>query len=286
MKLERSDVNFPLWRKKVDSSLLNHKGTTIPAWACQMWNIVDQFKKCNSRKKPESRVKIIFEKEEFEGWVTEASKGRVNPAYRLWYTEDLLFKVKNVFLMSYMRDIEPRLRKDSKSDIEEEIPFWEFLDIEYDSSKRTFYFTAYYTQQPSFPELFKRLVGSPAIQKIDRELKGKDLNKIYKQDWKPRKDYETEIGAENVIYMLLDTNDKLFYIGEAQNLIKRFNQGHNRIKNWDYYRYDVLPKQLEKYRLEIERMQIRDFATLLRNMSIASLEFSDYKLTNDKIDKF
>jgi len=34
--------------------------------------------------------------------------------------------------MSFMRDIEGRLRKkgNKKTDIEDEIPFWEFLDIE------------------------------------------------------------------------------------------------------------------------------------------------------------
>lgn len=43
MKLERSKVDYPLWRKKVDSSLFTYKGTTIPAWACKMWEIDNQL---------------------------------------------------------------------------------------------------------------------------------------------------------------------------------------------------------------------------------------------------
>ena len=36
MKLERSNVDFPLWRKKVDKSLFEHNGTHIPSWACEI----------------------------------------------------------------------------------------------------------------------------------------------------------------------------------------------------------------------------------------------------------
>tara|TARA_B100000700_G_C14795092_1_gene737823 strand:- start:61 stop:198 length:138 start_codon:yes stop_codon:yes gene_type:complete len=39
MKIERSKVDFPLWRKKVDKSLFEHNGTTIPLWACEMWSL-------------------------------------------------------------------------------------------------------------------------------------------------------------------------------------------------------------------------------------------------------
>jgi len=277
--------DFPLWRKKVDSSLFNYRGTTIPQWACQIWGIEEHFQGIATKRNQKSKVRILFQKSEFEGWVTEAAKKRITPAYRLWYTDELAFKLKDSFLMSYMRDIESRLRKDIKN-IEDEIPFWEFLDIEYDASERAFYFTAYYTQKASFPELFKRLVGSPALHKIDRELKQKDEIKIYKQDWKPRELFETEFGAENVVYMLVDTKKKLFYVGEAQNLIRRFNQGHTAINEWNYYRYDVLPKQFMKYRLEIERMLIRDFATIMKSKeSISSIEISSYTMVNEKIDK-
>ena len=45
MKIERSKVDFPLWRKKVDKSLFEHNGTTIPMWACEMWNLTRLFSK-------------------------------------------------------------------------------------------------------------------------------------------------------------------------------------------------------------------------------------------------
>ena len=49
MKLERSNVDFPIWRKKVDSSLFAYRGTTNPTWACNMWNIQSFLGYMNSK---------------------------------------------------------------------------------------------------------------------------------------------------------------------------------------------------------------------------------------------
>ena len=112
-----------------------------------------------------------------------------------------------------------------------------------------------------------------------------EFARIHKQDWKPRSEYKLEIGASNVIYMLLDTENKLLYVGEANLLIPRFNNGHLDIKNWDYYKYNVLPPELGKYRLAIERMLIRDLAAILDNkQGIKTISISDYSLANRKID--
>ena len=50
--------------------------------------------------------------------------------------------------------------------------------------------------------------------------------RIYKQKWIPRSELEFELGANNVLYTLIDTKNKLLYIGEAGNLVKRLRQGH------------------------------------------------------------
>ena len=99
--------------------------------------------------------------------------------------------------------------------------FWEFLDIEFDESQRLFRFVAYYTVQPSFPHLFQRLVGSPALKTVEAELVRPDEKRIHKQDWKPRAELEFELGAKNALYTLFDSVAKLIYIGEAEDLVKR-----------------------------------------------------------------
>ncbi len=95
----------------------------------------------------------------------------------------------------------------------------------------------------------------------------------------------TELGAENVIYTLIDTANRLLYIGEAQILIRRFNQGHKPIPDWNYYRYDALPPMIKSTRVALERMLIRSFASVLPNKrGIASMDLSDYQLANERID--
>ncbi len=284
MKLERSKVEYPLWRKKVDSTLFRNM-TPIPGWACSMWDIQNSFCNIRSKKQMESKVIIIFEKTEYTGWITNTKRPGPD-LYRLSFVDQLSWRLKEVFSMSFMRDLESRLQKSKLSEIEEDIPFWEFLDIEYDSTTRTFYFTAYYTQKPSFPELFRRLVGSPLLHQIDDELSNKEGLKIYKQDWKPREQLKTEINAKNVLYTLIDDINYLIYVGQAEDLIKRLSQLHPTIPNWTYYRYNILPLQFVKHRELLERMIIRDFAALFKNKkSIPVFEPSIYTLVNDKIDK-
>jgi len=86
--------------------------------------------------------------------------------------------------------------------------------------------------------------------------------------------------------MLLDTNAKVFYVGEAADLVKRLVGLHPSIPNWNFFRYNVLPLALEPFRVQLERMVIRDFAAVLKNKnSIDFLAIADCCLANDKIDK-
>ena len=48
MKTERSNVELPMWRKKVDDSLLNDFMTPIPNWLSNVWDL-ETFKS-NSNK--------------------------------------------------------------------------------------------------------------------------------------------------------------------------------------------------------------------------------------------
>ena len=106
------------------------------------------------------------------------------------------------------------------------------------------------------------------------------------QEWKPREALEYEIEVDNALYTLIDTNNKLVYIGEAGKLVKRLRQNHHAIKNWNYYRYNVLPNKISsEERVMIERMIIRDLASLIEsNSNIDSIHISEYKLVNEKID--
>lgn len=250
-----------------------------------MWGLTEKFGDVTSVSDERSNVTVGYQGENYPGWVTIARKGRKTPAIRLWYSDDLAQKLKYSFLMSYMRSLEQRLTS-TKEDIEKRIPFWEFLDIEFNAHERRFIFTAYYRQEPSFPNLFERLIGSPGLKRVSDELEGKRERRIYKQDWKKKEELNFEIGATNVLYLLIDTHNKLLYAGEAKDLISRLNQPHSSIPEWDHYRYSVLPSALAPFRVALERMLIRDLATLFPNKkNINSLMLSDYQLANDRIDR-
>jgi len=289
-KTERTNIKNDMWRKKVDNSLFRYKGTTIPMWIASRWDLSKHFKDIKGKlgkndKNSETTVK--FRKKVYTANLTSSfPKNRANKVHRLWVSEELIEELKEVFVMSHMRDIEAALRGDV-GDIEKEIPFWEFVDIEFNPKLKQFIFTDHYKHAPMFPELFKRLAGSPSLKVIQDEIFEKGEFRIHKQDWKLREELDSELGALNVIYTLLDKKNKLIYLGEAKDLRKRLKQRYPSIPDWTHYRYDVLPKGVNnKQRVALERMVIRSTASLLINKSqINSAEISTYKLANDKIDK-
>jgi hypothetical protein len=232
-------------------------------------------------------VKIEFNNKIYSGNVVLKSKQKM---FRLFFDRQLGDKLKDVFLMSYMRSIEQDLRKNNPNyldqNIENEIPFWEFIDIEFDSKNNFFYFKAYYVQKPAYIELFKELVKSHMLKKIDDLINLKSDFRFVKQDWEHRNKLKSQIDAKNVIYNLIDTVNKKIYIGEAESLLQRLNQNREVIKNWDYYRFDCLPEGLTKsQRQSIERLLIRTFASFFKNKKgIATKEVSNYDLVNEKID--
>jgi hypothetical protein len=164
MKSERQNVEFAIWRKKVHKSLFEYGGITIPMWACKMWTLPALFGGVTSKNQPEAAAHVTFQDQTYSASVTASSPhGRRNPAFRLWFDPALSYELKQSFLMSYMRSLEADLGH--AQDIESDIPFAEFLDIEFDHEQRIFRFVSNYTMRPEFPHLFKRLLGSPAIKK-------------------------------------------------------------------------------------------------------------------------
>jgi hypothetical protein len=115
-------------------------------------------------------------------------------------------------------------KKDAFS-VEEEIPFWAFLDIEYNRNEITFYLRAYWTMRPAFVNSLNYIQNQQLaiLHRLDDVLKEKPSFRIQKTDWKSRDKLPAEVLATNVFYMLIDTKDKLLYIGEALNLVSRLN---------------------------------------------------------------
>jgi hypothetical protein len=288
MKPERGNIRNPMWRKKVDVSIFRHNGTTIPDSYCKAW-LLDRDFSVLGGKVEKNKISITFDGQKYDGWITSTHpQKRKAKVYRLFFEEALTDKLKEAFVMSFMRDLEARLRP--HTDIEKEMQFWEFLDIEYDAESRTCRMTAFYNIAATFPSLFRYLARSPPIRRLEDEVLGKGGVRIHKGEWRKRDLLQTEIGATNVLYFLADTKNKLLYVGEAEDLVKRLRgDSHPTIKEWNYYRYNSLPSWSEdirkEIRLAIERMTITDMASLLETgKGTNSLRISQYHLANERID--
>ena len=143
--MSRSDVEFPMWRKKVDRSMLQKSGgTVLPAWVVDDYGIRNDF--TASKRGESSHVKVVFEKTQYDGWITVQTKSRPSPFFRLWFHNDLIVELRKTFLMTYVRSLEEELykreQKESGDDLEkwdseQMIPFWEFLDIEFSRDENT-----------------------------------------------------------------------------------------------------------------------------------------------------
>jgi hypothetical protein len=297
---ERRNVEFPLWRKKVDGSLFEHAVTIIPNWvAGNLFDIRNLFTE-SSKDQSSSDVAIDFvdgrKTSTHEGSVVIVNYGkkweRKSPTMRLFFDNALKKKLRQKFRMSHMRDLERRMRKErtgkcTPAEIESEIPFYEFLDIEWDVENRKFIFRPHYIQAPIYDELFTHLQSKHVLDRIENELAGGSKIKISKGDWKERSEIQKEIQTENVIYTLIDVNNSEIYVGEANNLANRFKQNRHEIPEWTHYRVDQLPDYFdEKMRVTLERMMIRYLASLLENSAdVESMKISDVVLKNKRIDK-
>lgn len=289
MKTERSNIKFPLWRKKVDHSLLENEVTPIPNFLHEQWKINKLFGECYSKSDNASKITVVFKGKRSNGSIC-FTKSKSRSLCRFHFEPELADQLKSVYVMSYMRSIEDRLRQIKKEykgqNIEEEIPFWEFLDLEFDSKTKTMYLNAHYVQKPLYLELFKEIVNSHVLFNIENTINNKEEFSIVKSEWKCKDDLDSQIDAKNVIYNLIDMDNKQIYIGEAESLLTRLRGKRTEIPNWTHYRFDSLPNGLSKQqRVAIERMLIRVFASFFENSKISkSMEVSAFKLMNKKID--
>ena len=65
--LERSDVDKPMWRKKVDGTLLKDAWTPIPKWLWELWDIENSFSNISSKKDGNGTVQISYMNTAFTG---------------------------------------------------------------------------------------------------------------------------------------------------------------------------------------------------------------------------
>ncbi len=167
--------------------------------------------------------------------------------------------------------------------IEEVIPFWEFIDIEYDNVEPALHFTCHYRHIPDFEYLYKKIADSTILERIQLELQGK-ATRIIGSGWKTKAELEEIPDAKNVIYYLLDELNRQIYVGKANSLKARLSANRREIPGWTHFRYDQLPDVFSPYLEEVELMIINSFMHLCACDAFAGTPklISDYTLRNKK----
>lgn len=163
MVSERKDVKYPLWRKKMDTSMFEHKSTFIPHWVIDNVFCMREYYPYSSKKDPRSEIEIEYRHPSGRisrniGWVitTRYESGR-NDITRLFISKEVRNYLIDDFIMTFHRSNERKFRNCSSSVIEMQIPFWEFLDIEYNSEDGVFIFTPHYIHPVKEVERFSYL---------------------------------------------------------------------------------------------------------------------------------
>jgi len=298
MPSERSRVQHPLWRKKVDGSLFQHRMTILPVWVYRDVFRMTPGEFSSSKSDPSTKIKVKFRDGKntstHHGWITSTNfseeNARQSATLRFIFSTELAELLQRTFPMSHFREIERRLREQhtTTAQIEEEYPFFEFLDIEWDAQNRCMHLTCHFTTPMQFSAVFQRLLSDGVVDRIERELRsGENRVHVTKTGWRPREEMEREEMTTNVIYTLIDTENHELYVGEAENLRARFSQDRHEIPGWTHYRYDRLPEGTSReVRQSIERMAIRQLASLMENDGqISGMNISTYRLKNRRIDR-
>ena len=154
MASERSKVRNPLWRKKVDGSMFDDKCTVIPDWVKDdLFGIRDVFPH-SEKNDPRSKVTITLKhgngkKTSHWGSVITSHRGKLPPVMRLFYKEDVFEWLQENFCLTFKRNQIRRKLGWNGPTAEKNIPFWEFVDIEYNQNECEFILTAHYNVDAS-----------------------------------------------------------------------------------------------------------------------------------------
>lgn len=270
---------FPLDLHK--SIFINDLTITIPsyyvkAWGEEVlakhntenykWNVIIEYES----PRDSNREKLLFQA---SLWLSFIKKRNKESSYRLKWGKDFAVQLAKDYPKSFVRSLEFHIGDDYYKNLkytEYDIGgFKEQIQVRViwseDKPKVTIKeFFRVREETQGFPNVFKELSSyliADYLLSNDDEV----LRRIQVSDWKPRENLSKELN-ENNIYLLLNREKGLFYIGETkQSLSQRYpeSQIHHNFNDWNEYSIIQLPPETsDGTRLLIERVLI-SFSTKL-----------------------
>ena len=147
---ERSDVEFPMWRKKVSGSMFTDRCTVIPNWVRDgVFHIAYRFPH-PTKKRPKSKTRIEIQPRKgrrtaHDAWVTTEPRDPLPDVMRLHYGKDVAAWLERAYSLTLKRDKKRRRRGMTSGQAERAMAFWEMLDIEWDAEGNRFIFRDWYS---------------------------------------------------------------------------------------------------------------------------------------------
>jgi hypothetical protein len=274
--------------KKVDRSMMDW-GFTIPK------DFVDDFLCGQPLSVGSSRdIKLVWNKNEETVKLSHINRkaGRV---YQIRWDNNKRFlnKLRQVFIQSYIilksqKELFDKTNTDNKH-------FRTMLDggkqeviIFYPVSPTEIKVKEFIVIDNEWNTLFRRLVSENVFGWIF-DKKDKEYLIQKSTNWIDVSEFNNHKNADNVIYYLAKTTDKLLYIGKAENLGKRVKPGNkhqNMPGDWNKFKYDIVRPEFANILERIEDHTIRTVASILKNnKKYSSLNIGDYTLVNDRWKK-
>ena len=97
----------------MDHSLLENEVTPIPNFLHEQWKINKLFGECYSKSDNASKITVVFKGKRSNGSIC-FTKSKSRSLCRFHFEPELADQLKSVYVMSYMRSIEDRLRQIKK----------------------------------------------------------------------------------------------------------------------------------------------------------------------------
>ena len=135
----------------MDGAMFDDKCTVLPIWVRDnLFNVTERFPH-RSKKHLESETSIVItrkggKKTKHLAYVTTLPRPNLGPVMRLQFGQDVKEWLSKAFNKTYLRNEERKAHGLNGPTIERLVPFWEFIDIEWDAEEDIFHFRAWYTK--------------------------------------------------------------------------------------------------------------------------------------------
>lgn len=203
-------------------------------------------------------------------------------AYQLHFKKDMLKKISETFIQSYMAIRSQFYGADSNKQYRTMLPeeCEEYINMTI-LEKKLFEFKVETQVKTPYDNIFRNLLNEDVFGWMGKSDKVYDKMITESSDWIPIKNLRQYSDVPYVVYYLVDENQKEIYIGSATRLGNRVKPVREEIPGWNKFRYEKIHKSFYGQLWDLEYHSIINFAKFFNNKGNKSnLGLSDYILVN------